>query len=105
MKNDLYLVDSNVLINLNRGDTKIAELIHGKTLLYSIITEIELLSYPEISPAEIIRVKAMLSECLFVGIDDEVKQQAIAIRRHTKMKLPDAVVVATALCTNVIFDL
>lgn len=96
MKNNVYVVDSNVLINLNRGDKKIAILLQGKTLLFSVITEIELLSFPKISQVEIARVKSMLEECILIGLTQDVKEQAIIIRKLTKMKLPDAVVAATA---------
>ncbi len=101
MKNNVYVVDSNVLINLNRGDKKIAILLQGKTLLFSVITEIELLSFPKISQVEIARVKSMLEECILIGLTQDVKEQAIIIRKLTKMKLPDAVVAATARAMKV----
>ena len=40
---DKWLVDTNILIYLLQGNRKIAELLSGKLIFISVITEIELL--------------------------------------------------------------
>lgn len=57
----------------------------------------ELLSYPSLdAPAER-QIRSFLSEITVVGLTDSVKTMAIAIRRQEELKLPDAIVVGTAV--------
>lgn len=62
----------------------------------SIITEIELLSYPNLSQTEEQQVRNFLAQLLIVGIDDSIKDMAIALRKQHRLKLPDAIIAATA---------
>lgn len=63
----------------------------------SIITEMELLSYPELSEAEAQQIKNFLSYLTVININDSIKNLAIEWRRKYKLKLPDAIIVATTL--------
>nr|WP_290439454.1 type II toxin-antitoxin system VapC family toxin [Leptolyngbya sp. 'hensonii'] len=66
----------------------------------SIITEMELLSYPSLSQAEEQHIRNFLSQLLIVGIDESIKNMAIALRKQHRLKLPDAIVSATAQSLN-----
>jgi predicted nucleic acid-binding protein len=63
----------------------------------SVITEIELLSYPSLSPQDEMEVREFLSNVTIIDLQPAIKQSAIALRRQYRLKLPDAVIAATAL--------
>ncbi len=63
----------------------------------SIITEMELLSYPGLSDAEAQLIYSFLSHLTIININDVIKNLAIQWRRQYKLKLPDAIIVATTL--------
>ena len=79
------------------GDAALAELLYGERLYASVITEMELLSYPSITVQEQRRIKSFLSGFEMVGLSDAIKAGAIAVRQQTRLKLPDSIVAATAL--------
>jgi len=38
----------------------------------------------------------MIADCKVISLNDTIRDEAISIRRRTKIKLPDAIVAATA---------
>lgn len=72
-----------------------------KSLGVSVITEMELLSFPRITEQEQLVIKELLLNCMISCLDNEIKNQAIYLRRFYKIKLPDAIVAATAISYNV----
>jgi len=65
-----------------------------------IVTEMELLSYPNLSKIEEQRVQNFLAQLLIVGINEPIKSMAIALRKQHRLKLPDAIISATAQSLN-----
>lgn len=57
----------------------------------------ELLSYPALNASTELQIRNFLSEITVVGPTDSVKTTAISIRRQEGLKLPDAIVVGTAM--------
>ena len=94
----LIVLDTNIAL-YHLGGRLTAPLPSG---LYhaSIITEIELLSYPNLSNAEEQQIRNFLSQLLIIGIDESIKSRAIALRKQHRLKLPDAIISATALSLN-----
>lgn len=62
----------------------------------SIITEIELLSYPSLIPADEQQIRNFMAQMVIVGINDPIKNGAITLRKQHRLKLPDAIIAATA---------
>ena len=52
MSGDRIFVDTNILIYLLQGDPEISQILDGRQLSISFITELELLSYPDLSKEE-----------------------------------------------------
>jgi hypothetical protein len=94
----LIVLDTNIAL-YHLGGRLAAPLPSG---LYhaSIITEIELLSYPNLSKVEEQQLRSFLSQLLIIGIDEPIKSMAIALRKQHHLKLPDAIISATALSLN-----
>lgn len=57
----------------------------------------ELLSFPLLTSAEENMIRARLTSLMVYGIDEAVKEQTIRLRRAIRLKLPDAIIAATAL--------
>jgi predicted nucleic acid-binding protein len=93
-----YVLDTNIVLYL-LGGRLLQPLPIGEFYL-SIITEMELLSYHFLTETEQMRIQALLSQVTIVNLDETVKNQAIALRQRHRLKLPDAIVCATALATN-----
>jgi predicted nucleic acid-binding protein len=97
MSGDSIVVDTSLIINLFNGVNEVQELITGRSLFVSIITEIEVLSFPNITPKDSRLLKDFLSECYIIDIESAIKDITINIRSQYKVKLPDAVIAATAI--------
>jgi len=97
MSGDSIVLDTSLIINLFKGNPEVEELITGRNLFVSVITEIEVLSFPNITASEKILLKQFLSECYVVDIEPAIKEITIEIRAKFKIKLPDAIIAATAL--------
>lgn len=65
--------------------------------LFSVITEIELFSYPNMSPLEEASIRRLLAPMERVELDMSVRERTIAVRRACRLKLPDAMIAASAL--------
>lgn len=76
--------------------------VSGK-IAYSIISEMELLSYTKISYDEEEIIKRFLKKNISVSISDEVKKRTIQIRKKYNIKLPDAIIAASAIENNLVF--
>jgi len=100
MSGNLILVDTNVLIYLLSGDSAIADSLQDHQIVISFITEIELQCY-EMSDEVMKRVKELLTQCIIVEINADIKTKCIEMVRLKKLKLADGIVASTA----VIYDL
>jgi hypothetical protein len=89
------VIDTNVVIYILEGNPKF-ESITELNLALSSITEIELLGRKGIQAHEIKTIKSFLQDCLVVELTPAIKDIAIKIKQSHKVKLPDAVIVATA---------
>jgi predicted nucleic acid-binding protein len=49
---------------------------------------------------EEIRINSFLSDVVVLPIDDDIEQETIRISRNTKLKLPDAIIAATAIVVD-----
>lgn len=101
MSGSSVLVDTNILIYLFKGNERIYELLKGRDIWVSFITEMELLAFDGHSATELNTIKKFLGQCKIVDINRSIKDTAIDIRRVDKVKLPDAIIAATANYLNV----
>ena len=63
----------------------------------SLITKMETLGWPDITSKDEIRINDFLSKVTILPITGQITDATIAIRRATKLKLPDAIIGATAV--------
>lgn len=97
MNGNNFLVDTNIVIYLLSGDKTIADLLDRKRIYISFITEIELLTFQNLTVNEKQIVKDLLADCIVIGMNDGIKDKTISIRINKKLKIPDAIIAATSL--------
>lgn len=88
------LFDTNILIDLAAGHEDARRVVRShRSPFISIITRIELLAGPmkTVGP-----VREMLDGFETIQIDNDIAEAAVVIRREVRLKLPDAVILATA---------
>ena len=96
----LILLDTNVVLYFLGG--RLANPLPSGRYFVSVITEIELLSYPSLSPDEETQIRDFLTKITVVGIDNNIKELAITFRKQNRLRLPDAIIAATAQSLNAI---
>jgi predicted nucleic acid-binding protein len=90
----LYLLDTNVALYLLKG--RLVNPLPPGQYSVSLITEMELLSYPDLTPSEEASIHQFLSQVEICMLTSDVKETAIELRKNHRLKLPDAIIAATA---------
>ena len=97
---DRVLIDTNVIIYILSGNESLAEMIHSKIVYLSVISELELLSFPGLTRNEEFIINSFLDGMTILDINDAIKSETKRIGRTSKLKLPDAIVAATSSYLN-----
>jgi predicted nucleic acid-binding protein len=105
MNGPSYLLDTNVVIGLFRGEEWARSFIAqaqgaGARLGVSVVTRMELLSFPDLESAEEDKIRELLAIVEVLPLTDVVEKGAIELRKRHRFKLPDAIVAASALAAN-----
>jgi predicted nucleic acid-binding protein len=96
------LLDSNVLIYLTKGglDKTTEQNIRTATALgfnISVISQIELLGFAFPTSDVKTRTEKLISQCTIFPLNDQVVAKTIELRQQYRVKLPDAIIAATAI--------
>ncbi len=91
----IVVLDTNTVLYYLAG--KLTDQFPEGVVCVSVITEIELLSYPDLALAEAERLAAFLASINVLQLETDVKVEAIRLRRSRKLKLPDSIVAGTAI--------
>jgi hypothetical protein len=95
------LLDSNIVIYVAKKElAPEVFLLPEDMLLISDITLMETLGYPFNDPYEKQETENLLSILIRIPIDDSIVQKVIEIRQTNRIKLPDAIIAATAIVYN-----
>ena len=103
----VILMDTNVVIGLVGGllPAPAAEWLEavmaGDTHHVSAVTRIELFS-KQLGPSETATLAGFVQSTKMTGLEEPIIQRTIALRQQHKMKLPDILIVATALVYNLL---
>jgi len=97
MNGNDYLFDTNVIIYLLQGNPNVRYFAQVRSLTISIITEMELLGKYQITISEKNIISEMLKNCSILDIDPLIKQTTIQLKQLFRIKLPDAIIAATAI--------
>jgi len=97
-----YLVDTNFLIHLSEED-KIVIPFLDDNISISYITELELLGVFSISKGQLKNAQNLINDCIVFEMNSQIKQKVISLKQSYKIKLPDAIIAATAIVYNLPF--
>lgn len=97
-----FLVDTNFLIFVS-DESDIVQPFLDYTIGISYITEMELLGVFSISKNQKAAMKKILNQCYIFDCSSEIKELAIQLKQKYKIKLPDAIIAATAIVKQLPF--
>jgi predicted nucleic acid-binding protein len=100
-----YLYDTNIFIYYLADEPTVSswfaeEFLNLHEVLFSPIIRVELLSFAGLSKEEEQAIEDLLSQFNSVPLLREIKNYTIQLKRQYKIKLPDAIIAATALHTD-----
>ena len=96
MSGNRLFIDTNILLYFLKGHPEVIDLISDKELVVSVITEIELLSFPLLTAENKQQIKNLLNDCTILDLNQEIKELTIEFRKKYKIKLPNSLIAASA---------
>ena len=90
-----FLIDTNIPIYILEGHVAVKGIMQYSAAV-SVITEMELLGKKDILPQEENRIRDFLQDCAILPFTDTIKTATIALKQQYPLKLPDAIIAATA---------
>ena len=101
MNGKRYLLDTNAVIQLLAGNPSLIKMVEDSDFLaISVISKLEFLSYPDLTEDEKNAFSELLEDLTVFDLmasDSALMQETVAMRIDGGLKLPDAVIAATAL--------
>ncbi|MDR2086092.1 MAG: type II toxin-antitoxin system VapC family toxin [Dysgonamonadaceae bacterium] len=91
-----FLADTNILLYVLEGYPVVSGIAQS-SIAVSVISEIELLGKKGILQDEITAIRHLLDDCTIIPLTFEIKEITISLKQTYKLKIPDAVVAATAI--------
>lgn len=99
-----YLLDTNAVIQLLAGNPFLRKMVEDSDFLsISVISKLEFLSYPDLTEDEKIAFHELLEDLTVFDLtasDSALIEEVVAMRIDGGLKLPDAVIAATALVND-----
>ena len=102
-----YLIDTNISIEylgdvLPSKTLNMLDKILDDEFSVSVINNIELLGFSGITKHEEQVFDEFIHSAIVLGLNEDVIEQTIELRKHYRIKLPDAIIAATALQNDLI---
>ncbi|WP_163329242.1 type II toxin-antitoxin system VapC family toxin [Desulfurobacterium thermolithotrophum] len=97
-----YLFDTNILIYFLAGklpENVVEEIenILEQSFYISVITKLEILGWKGHTEETFKETKSFIENAVIIGLEDKIVDKSISLRRQRKIKLPDAIIAATAI--------
>ena len=101
MSGKTFLLDTNIIIHLSYGELNTSDFSSsGDRLCISAITYMETLGYPFKTKEDESFVKMLCNSFDLYDLTKPIIEKTIEIRKRSKIKLPDAIIAASALVNN-----
>lgn len=100
MSGNSALLDSNIIIYLSKRELPLSFLDQFDECHISIITYMEVLGYQFRDTTEESFIRGILGAFHLLYIDEKIADTVIQIRRRTSIKLPAAIIAATAMAAD-----
>ena len=97
-----YLLDTNIIIGMYEHSQIVIDLFQNKQVTiaecaFSNITRMELLGFPEITELEAQAITNLLSMMQCLSLNSTIENTTISLKQQHRIKLPDAIIAATAI--------
>jgi predicted nucleic acid-binding protein len=97
MRNERVAIDTNILLYILGGDKAAHGLLKGCEVVASTMVRMEALVYHGANAEHLHQVHRFLERCQLEEIHRSVQDAAVDLRLRYRLKLPDAVIAATAM--------
>jgi predicted nucleic acid-binding protein len=94
------LVDTNIILYLLNGSDTLEEVLQGKDVYISFITELELIGIKNITLKEKHQIAILLNDCSIISLNNHIKEKYVELRKSYHLKLADAIIAATGIIYN-----
>ena len=101
MSGTKILLDTNAILSLLEGNSHLGIVLQGIEPYVSFVSELELLSHKYISRENQECVELFLADCYIIDLNDGIKEMTRYIQWEYGLKLPDALIAATAMCLGI----
>lgn len=91
------LCDTNVLLYLLHNNEMVVDFLTNKEVYISAITELELFGKKDMSESERTIIEELVDSCFVFDLLAPIKNIVKSIKHKYKIKLPDAIIAATAI--------
>ena len=101
MSGKTFILDTNIIIHLSYGELNTSDFSSsGDRLCISAITYMEVLGYPFKTKEDEYFVKMLCNSFDLLDLTKPIIEKTIEIRKRSKIKLPVAIIAASALVNN-----
>ncbi len=97
MRSERIAIDTNILLYILGGDKDLSILLMGRDVVVSSMVRMEAMVYHGKDSDHLERVHHFLQRCELEEIHRSVQDAAVDLRLRYKLKLPDAIIAATAI--------
>lgn len=97
MNGEAVLFDSNVIIYLSKRELPLSFIDQFEDIRISVVTYMEILGFPFKDSQEKVLVEELVDLFETVFINQSIADRVVKIRRSHTIKLPDAIIAATAM--------
>jgi predicted nucleic acid-binding protein len=97
-----YLIDTNSVIDYldNKLSKSAAKKLDAEQLEISVITRMELLAWRNADAGQLAILEEFINSTTIWNLDEPIILKGIKVRKNYNIKLPDAIIAATALVYN-----
>lgn len=97
-----YLLDTCFILELHKRNEEVLQIIHNKDIqrpqcAISVINRLEVLGYANMTADDELHLPNVLAGFEKIPLDLSIENTVIDLRKRHKIKLPDAIILATAL--------
>jgi predicted nucleic acid-binding protein len=104
MNGSRYLLDTNAVIAIVNGNKELVQQLNAAGFVaFSVVSIIEFLSFPDLSEKDKTVFEEIVAEGSFINLDFEdgrLMDKIVETHKTYRLKLPDAILTATALRYN-----
>jgi predicted nucleic acid-binding protein len=100
-----YLLDTNFILGILKCNPDVLANVAARRIRtdecgYSVITRMELLGFHGITKAEDTVIREKLARLVRMPVTEDIEDEVIHLRQIRRIKLPDAIIAATAYCND-----